>query len=76
MVSINCFNLSIQLAKTRAIVSGVGIEGVKKVTAHPISPYGKDSNNLLMSVYVVFPFMLDDIFKSSHPIEEDGLQLI
>jgi hypothetical protein len=29
-----------------------------------------------MSVYVVFPFMLDDIFKSSDPIEEDGLQLI
>jgi hypothetical protein len=40
-----------------------------------ISQYDKDWLNLLMWVYVIFPIMLNDIFKSFNPIEEDGLQL-
>jgi hypothetical protein len=46
-----------------------------KVPGFPISLYDKDSPDLWMSVYVVFPTMLNDIFESFSPIEEDGLQV-
>jgi hypothetical protein len=48
--------------------------GGKKSPQPPVSPSNKDSDNLLISTCVVFPFMIDAIFKSLNPIEEDGLQ--
>jgi hypothetical protein len=53
----------------------IASRGSKKFPApQAISRYDKDRLNLLMWVYVVFPIMLNDIFKSFNPIEEDGLQ--
>jgi hypothetical protein len=49
--------------------------GCKRSRQPPISPSNEDSNNLLMSVYVVFTFMLNNIFNSLDPIEENGLQV-
>jgi hypothetical protein len=40
-----------------------------------ISPYDKDAPDLLMSVYVAFPTLLNDILKWFDPIDEDGLQV-
>jgi hypothetical protein len=50
--------------------------GCAKSPRHPISPCDKDSDDLLMSVYVVFSIMLNDLFKSFNPTEEDELQVI
>jgi hypothetical protein len=51
------------------------VSGVDKVPA-PISAYDKARNNLLMSLYVIFPFMLNDMVKSFHPIEDNGLLMV
>jgi hypothetical protein len=40
-----------------------------------ISPYDKDSDDLLMLINVIFSTMLSDLFKISNPIEEDSLDV-
>jgi hypothetical protein len=47
----------------------------RKNSRLPISSCDKDSQDLLMSIYVVVTTMLNDIFKSFTPIKEDRLQV-
>jgi hypothetical protein len=49
--------------------------GGKKYWALAISPYGKDSDDLLKSVNIVVSLVLNDLFKMFNPIEEDRLDI-
>jgi hypothetical protein len=48
----------------------------KSLEPSAISPYDKDSDNLLMSVSIVVSIVLSNPFKMFNPIEEDGLDLL
>jgi hypothetical protein len=49
---------------------------VKSSQASPILSWDRDSDNLLISVCVVFSSMLTHPFKSFSPIKADGLQVV